>query len=97
MNDLIKKDQWVWVVIQNPGGNEQFLGQHDDEKNESFIPVFLEKDEAHQGLNFLVSEKGHKYEVQAIQFEDLSQRATEHGFMLYVLNGSGEVLEKIKM
>lgn len=97
MNNLIEKDQWVWVVIQDPGGNEQFLGQHDDERNESFIPVFLQKEEAQQGLNFLVSEKGHKYEVQAIQFEDLSQRANEHGFMLYVLNGSGEVLEKIKI
>lgn len=97
MSELIKKDQWVWVVIQDPGGNEQFLGQHDDERNESFIPVFLEKDEAEKGLNFLVREKGLKYEVQAIQYDDLSQRATEHGFMMYVLNGSGEVLEKIKM
>ena len=97
MSELIKKDQWVWVVIQDPGGNEQFLGQHDDERNESFIPVFLEKDEAEKGLSFLVREKGLKYEVQAIQYEDLSQRATEHGFMMYVLNGSGEVLEKIKM
>jgi hypothetical protein len=97
MSNLIKKDQWVWVVIQDPGGNEQFLGQHDDEKNESFIPVFLEKDEAQQGLNFLVREKGLKYEVQAIQFYDLSQRAAEQGFVLFILNGSGEVLEKIKM
>jgi hypothetical protein len=97
MSNLIKKNQWVWVVIQDPGGNEQFLGQHDDEKNESFIPVFLEKDEAQQGLNFLVREKGLKYEVQAIQFYDLSQRAAEQGFVLFILNGSGEVLEKIKM
>ena len=96
MSKLIEEDQWIWVVIQDPGGNEQFLGQHDDEKHESFIPVFLEKEEAQQGLSFLVSKKGHKYEVQAIQFYDLSQRAAEQGFMLYVLNGSGEVLEKIK-
>ena len=96
MSTLIKKDQWVWVVVQDPGGNEQFLGQHDDEKNESFIPVFLEKEEAQQGLNFLVSEKGKKYEVQAIQYTDLVERAAEHGFMLFMLSGAGEVLEKIK-
>ena len=96
MSKLIEKDQWVWVVIQDQGGNEQFLGQHDDEKNESFIPVFLEKEGAQQGLNFLVREKGYKYEVQAIQYEDLVQRAAEHEFMLFLLSGAGEVLEKIK-
>ena len=95
MSKLIEKDQWVWVVIQDPGGNEQFLGQHDDEKNESFIPVFLEKDEAEKGLELLQREKSNKYEVQAIQYEDLVQRAAEHGFMLFLLSGTGEILAKI--
>jgi hypothetical protein len=96
MSKLIEKDQWVWVIIQDPGGIEQFLGQHDDKKNEAFIPVFLEKEEAQQGLSFLVRKKGLQYEVQAIQYEDLSQRAGEYDFMLFILNGAGEVLEKIK-
>ncbi|UCF82035.1 MAG: hypothetical protein JSV50_12555 [Desulfobacteraceae bacterium] len=97
MSTLIEKDQWVWVVIQDPGGNEQFLGQHDDEKNESFIPVFLEKEEAEKGLELLQREKSHKYEVQAIQYEDLVERAAEYGFMLFLLSGAGEILDKIKM
>ncbi len=96
MSKLIKKDQWVWVVIQDPGGVEQFLGQQDAKNDETFIPVFLEKEEAQQGLSFLVREKGLKYEVQAILYEDLSQRAGEYGFMLFLLNGAGEVLEKIE-
>ena len=95
MGKLIEKDQWVWVVVQDPGGNEQFLGQHDQEKNESFIPTFLEKEEAQQGLTLMTHEKGHKYEVQAILFEDLSRRAADNGFMVFILNGSGEVLAKI--
>jgi len=95
MSKLVEKDQWVWVVVQDPGGNEQFLGQHDQEKNESFIPTFLEKEEAQQGFTLMTREKGHKYEVQAILFEDLSRRATENGFMIFILNGSGEVLGKI--
>ncbi len=97
MSKLIEKDQWVWIVIQDPGGVEQFLGQQDAKNDETFIPVFLKKEEAHQGLSFLVREKGLKYEVQAILYEDLSQRAGEYDFMLFVLNGAGEVLEKIKM
>ncbi len=97
MSKLIEKDQWVWVVIQDPGGVEQFLGRQDAKNDETFIPVFLEKEEAQQGLSFLVREKGLKYEVQAILYEDLSQRAGEYGFMLFLLNGAGELLEKIKM
>jgi hypothetical protein len=96
MSKVIEKDQWVWVVIQDPGGVEQFLGQQDAKNDETFIPVFLEKEEAQQGLSFLVREKGLKYEVQAILYEDLSQRAGEYGFMLFLLNGAGEVLEKIE-
>lgn len=96
MSKLIKDDQWVWVVIQNPGGNEQFLGQKDEEKGISFIPTFLEKEEAEQGLTLMTREKGSKYEVHGILFEDLSERASENGFMLFVVNGKGEVLEKIE-
>lgn len=96
MSKLVKNDQWVWVVVQDPGGSEQFLGQQDTERNVSFIPTFLEKEEAEKGLELLPREKGRKYEVQAILFEDLSDRAAENGFMLFILNGSGEVLDKIE-
>jgi len=95
MGKLIEKNQWVWVVVQDPGGNEQFLGQHDQEKDESFIPTFLEKEEAQQGLTLMTREKGYRYEVQAILFEDLSRRAAENGFKVFILNGEGEILEKI--
>jgi len=96
MSKLIKDDQWVWVVIQNPGGNEQFLGQQDEEKGISFIPTFLEKEGAEQGLMLMARETGSRYEVQAILFEDLCQRASESGLMIFVVNAKGEVLEKIE-
>ena len=95
MGKLVEKDQWVWVVIQDPSGNEQFLGQHDPEKDESFIPTFLKKEEAQQGLSLMALEKGHKYEVQAILLEDLSRHAAENKFMIFILNSEGEILEKI--
>jgi hypothetical protein len=40
--------------------------------------------------------KGRKYEVQAILFEELSKDAAAGGFMIFLLNENGEVLEKIK-
>ena len=96
MNELIKEEQWVWVVIQDPGANEKFLGQNDEEKDISFIPTFLEKEEAEKGLTLMARDEGRKYEVHAIQIEDLSERAAENGLMLFVVNGKGEVLQKIE-
>ena len=95
MSKLIKHAQWIWVVIQGPEGNEQLLGQQDEEKKVSFIPVFLEKEAALMNMNLLAREKENKYEVQAILYEDLVERIAEKGFMIFILNGSGEVLEKI--
>ena len=96
MSKLVQGNPWVWVVVQDPGGNEQFLGQHEQEKEVSFIPTFLEKEEAQQCLNHLTREEGHKYEIQAIQYEELARSSSEHGFAVFILNGAGEVLEKIE-
>ncbi len=89
-------DTWVWVIVQNPEGNEQFLGQHDQETDVSYIPIFLERDHALMCLNMLTREKGRKYEVQAVIYEDLAGRASKEGFMLFVLNSEGGIVEKIQ-
>lgn len=96
MSKLVRGNPWVWVVVQDPGGNEQFLGQHDKEKDVSFILTFLEKEEALECLKHMTLEEGQKYEIQAIQYEELARNSVENGFMLFILNGSGEILEKIK-
>jgi hypothetical protein len=95
MSDKIKEDTWLWLVAENPGENEQFLGQLDTENNISFIPAFLEKDAALQGLHLLVRDKKVKFEIQAIQYRDLAPKLTEEGFFLFVLDTEGNVLEKI--
>ena len=96
MNNDQAEDQWVWVVIQDPGSGEQFLGQYHEKEDISFIPAFHSKEEAQQCLMDMPREKGHKYEVQAILFEELSKDAAASGFMIFLLNENGEVLEKIK-
>ena len=58
MNKEIKSDTWIWVGIQDPGTNEQFLGQLDEDKNESYIPAFYQKEDAQQFLIQLKTEKG---------------------------------------
>lgn len=91
----MQHDQWIWVVVQDPGGNEQFLGQRDDEKGISFIPVWLEKDAAEEGMRLLARIPGARYEAQAIQYETLAPKAKEEGFHLVLLDASGRVLEQI--
>ena len=96
MNNERVEDQWVWVVVQDPGKEEQFLGQHNKRENISFIPTFHSKEEAQQCLLDMPRRKGRKYEVQAILLEELTKDAAAGGFMIFMLNENGEVLEKIK-
>lgn len=96
MQHMKENDQWVWVVVQDPGANEQFVGQHDEQEDISFIPVFADKEAAQQGILGLIRQMGHKYEVQAILREELLKDAAAGGFLVYLLNESGEILEKIK-
>ena len=95
MPEKIKEDTWLWLVAENPGENEQFLGQIDSENKISFLPAFLEKDAGLQGLHLLVRDKKVKFEMQAIQYRDLAPKLAEEGFFLLVLDAEGNVLEKI--
>jgi hypothetical protein len=96
MKNMQDDDQWVWVVVQDPEGKAQFFGQHHKKENISFIPAFHSKEEAQQCLLDMPRQKGLKYEVQAVLFEELSKDAADGGFMIFMLNENGGVLEKIK-
>jgi len=95
MSMVIEGNPWIWVGVLNPGGNEQFLGQHDKQDNVSFIPAFLEKEEATTCLKALPRDEGVKYEVQAVQYEELARDAKKNGFMIFLLNDAGEIRERI--
>jgi len=96
MKNKLTSDTWIWVVVQNPGAQEQFLGQHDADQSVSFIPAFFEKEDAQQCLIHMTTQKGDKYEVQAIIFAELVQAAAANDFMIFMLNAAGEILERIK-
>ena len=96
MSIKIDSDTWVWVVVQNPGADEQFLGQHDPDQDVSFIPAFFEKEAAQQCLIHMTTQKGDKYEVQAILFKELAGDAVEYGFMIFMLDSAGKILDRIE-
>ena len=94
MTKEIKATSWVYVLVQNPGSDEQIVGQRDIASDIAFIPTFLDKDSAMQGVVHMVKEKGKRFEVQAIIYEDLASYAAREGFMIFVLNAEGRITDK---
>ena len=93
MGMKIDKNKWVYAIIQEPEKNPQYLGQHDEEKDVAYIPVFMEKDHALQCINMFKKDKSLKYEAQAVVFEELAKDAKENGFLALVLDGEGKVVD----
>jgi len=94
MTNTIKNDDWVWVVVQDPGGNEQFLGQQDKASGVAFIPMFGQKEDALMCMPLMTRDKKIKHEAQAVIFSDLKQEAESSGFVLYLLDNEGRVIDK---
>lgn len=94
---MIKNDQWVWVIIQNPGVNEALLGQYDEQNDTSFIPVFTDRVSAEKALEKLVLEKKYSHEIQAILYEDLVTQVVHRECELFVLGNDGTIIEQITL
>jgi hypothetical protein len=96
MSQFMKEENpWVWVVVRDIGENEHFLGIQRKGEKFPFIPMFLKKEAANECVKKIVPEKGVKLETQTIRYEDLAQQAAQNGFMIFLLDGAGEILEKI--
>jgi len=95
MTNNIKKDSWVWIVIQDPEMNDQIVGLEDEETGVNFVPTFETKEIALQFFINMPREAGHKYEAQAIIYEDLDHYTSEKSFMIYMMDAEGKVLDKI--
>jgi glutathione peroxidase-family protein len=86
---------WLYVAIQKKGPSEQIVGQTDSEHDIDFIPAFISKESAQQAMFHLHLEKKKKYEVQAIIYEDLAKHAVEGGFLIFILDDDGNVVERL--
>jgi hypothetical protein len=95
MTTTIDPHAWVYVAVQNPGNQETIIGQHDPENDIQFIPLFRDKNAAMQGILHLAKNRGQTMEIQAIIYEDLVKYAIQGGHLLFVLDGSGQILSKM--
>ena len=91
----LTNDRWVWVIVQDPGKSEQFVGLQEKNTDVSFIPFFLEKEIALQCFVNMPREPGKKYEAQAIFYGELIDTSAKNDFLLYLLDAEGVVLKKI--
>lgn len=95
MNTKLNNETWIFVVVQNPGKNEQFFGLSDKTTDISYIPAFKTRDDAQSCLIHLPTKIKNKYEVQAIMYEDLTADAFQNGFSIFILDGEGKIMDKI--
>lgn len=91
----IEATRWVYVIVQDPGKNEQIVGQRDEQRNIAFVPTFLTRETAHAAAGSMPREILGIYEIQAIIFEDLARYAQSSGFLIFVLDGKGNILDQI--
>jgi hypothetical protein len=93
----IEATTWLYVAILKSGNTERIVGQTDSEHDIDFIPAFLNKEDAQQGMFHMhLERKGKgKYEIQAIIYEDLARHALDNGFVIFVLDGEGKIVERL--
>lgn len=92
MEEKEKIEGWVYVVVCDPGKNEQFLGLYNKEEDIDFIPAFQNKEAANDCFLTLPKEKGRKYEIQAVHIEELNKEATKHGFIVAMVDNDGHII-----
>ena len=96
MKDTGQDENWVFVIVSNAGSDEEYLGLWDKEKDINFIPAFKSRDDANDCFITIPREKGRKYEIQAIFFDELLEDASKNGFDVAIVDSEGHILEMIK-
>lgn len=94
MEKLTNDNGWIYIFVNNPGKNESFSGFLDQELDIRFIPAFYDKESALMCSGRFMDRLA-PFEVQAIHKEDLDRYASEHGFLIFMLDRSGAILKKV--
>lgn len=92
MKNTEEKTDWIWVVVENTGQNEHFVGLEDKNGDMPYIPVFSSKEDAIACLIHMPTVRGNKYEAQAVMLEDLKKDAEAGGFKILLADGEGKII-----
>jgi hypothetical protein len=94
MDNQKNNSGWIYLFVNNPGKDESFSGFFDQELGIRFIPAFYEKESA-LICSGRFMDRHATYEVQAIHKNDLNDYAAEHDMLIFILDRTGAILEKI--
>ncbi|MBU1194237.1 MAG: DUF4907 domain-containing protein [Proteobacteria bacterium] len=96
MDTISINDTWFYVIIQNPGIDEEFLGFNDETTHKKFIPAFKTKEDAKKCFALMPRDLfKEKYEAQAVIGEDILLAAEEQGHKVYLLDEKGRILQHL--
>lgn len=95
MSEKLSGDSWIWIIVMDPESAPQYLGQQDEDTGVAYIPAFLDKEDAQQGVLRLSIEKGKKIEIQAVLYDQLTEDAAGNGFHIFIISAQGTILERI--
>ena len=95
MSEAVELPKWIWVVIEKQGEKEGLLGQHDEEKGITFLPVFTNQEDGQAGLPLLRKKAEATYELQAMLSEEVALAARENHYEIFILDANGKVLERL--
>ena len=96
MSTKLEDESWVWIVMQRIKAKEETVGQHYEKEDISFIPAFLKKDDAQKSYKKMALAQDIPTEIQAIRFRYLKDEAFQNGFLIFIINENGEILDKIR-
>ncbi len=94
LETLIEKERWVWIIVLNPGKNEEIFGQYIKDEDISYIPVFIRKSHALDCCEKFHIDKNTEHEIQAIQYKNLLPIARKNGFSIFIVKYNGEIVAK---
>jgi hypothetical protein len=91
-----KNADYVWVIVESAGQEDNFVGLNDTQSGETFIPVTAERDQALMLVGRLPSgPAGATRQVEAIHNARLLEMAGAEGFAIYLVDEQGRMLRRL--
>lgn len=96
MSTADKNQDFVWVIVEIQGQEENFLGLNDTESGETFIPVTAEREEGLMLLGRLPGAvQGATRQVESIHQRRILEAAGAEGFAVYLVDQEGRFLKRL--
>ena len=90
-----KVPEWVWVIVEKKGQDENLLALEDKEQGIQFIPAFASRDDGLVGRSRLGKREGFEYELEAMRMALVAETARTNRFEVFILDDEGKIVERL--